>query len=191
MIKALPTHGFRWMTEPELTQWENLPCFLEVDMEYPENPHDLHNDYPLAPERIMVCKVEKLIPNLYHKKKYVHVIHHILKVYKSLGLKVTKIHRGITFQESDWLRPYIELNTELRTKGKNDFEKDFFRLMNNSVFGKTMENIRNKVDIRLVANKKDTRKLISKPNFKHRTIFSEKLIAIHMKKTELVFDKPV
>ena len=83
------------------------------------------------------------------------------------------------------------MNTELRVKAKNEFEKDFFKLMINSVFGKTMENIRNRVDIRLVTNQKDARKLISKPNYQHRTIFSENLVAIHMKKTKLVFNKPV
>ena len=87
-----------------------------------------------------------------------------------------------------WLKPYIELNTNLRTKGKNDFEKD---LMNNSVFGKTMENIRKRVAIRLVTNEKDSKKLISKPNYQHHTIFCENLIAIHMKKEKLVFDKPI
>ena len=169
---------------------DNFPCFLEVDLEYPEYLHDLHNDYPLAPERIMADKVEKVIPNLNNKTKYSN--HYAaLKEYISLGLKVTKIDRGITFQESDWFRPYIELNTELRTKAKNDFEKDFFKLMNNSIYGKTMENIRNRVDIRLVTNEKDARKLLSKPNYKHRTIFCDKLTAFHMKKTELVFIKPV
>ena len=134
MIKALPTHGFRWMSGSELKQWKNLPCIVEVDLEYPENLHDLHNDYPLAPERINVNKVDKLIPNLNNKTKY--VIHHAkLKADISHGLKVTKIHRGITFHESDWLRPYIELNTNLRMKAKTEFEKDFFKLMNNSVFG--------------------------------------------------------
>ena len=83
------------------------------------------------------------------------------------------------------------MNTNLRAKGNNDFEKDFFKLMNNCVFGKTMENIRNRVDIKLVTNEKDAKKLISKPNFKHRTIFCENLVAIHMKKTKLVFNKPV
>ena len=115
-------------------------------MEYPHHLHDLHNDYPLAPERLVVNKVEKLIPNLNDKVKYV-VHHETLKVYESLGLKVTKIHRGITFEESAWLKPYIDLNTNLRAKATNDFEKDFFKLMNNSVFGKTMENIRKRVDV--------------------------------------------
>ena len=141
MSRPLPTHGFRWMSNKDLRNWKNTPCILEVDLEYPTHLHDLHNDYPLAPERIVVNKVEKLIPNLNNKVKYV-VHRETLKLYQSLGLKVTKIHRGITFEESAWLKPYIELNTNLRAKGNNDFEKDFFKLMNNSVFGKTMENIR-------------------------------------------------
>ena len=106
-------------------------------------------------------------------------------------MKITKIHRGITFVESAWLEPYIELNTDLRSEATNDFEKDFFKLMNNSVFGKTMENIRNRVDIRLVTNERDAKKLISRPNFQGRTIFDENLVAIHMKKTKLVFNKPI
>ena len=190
MSKPLPTHGFRWMTNQELKGWKNLPCILEVDLVYPQQLHDLHNDYPLAPERLIVNKVEKLMPNLNDKVKYV-VHHETLKVYESLGLKVTKIHRGITFEESAWLKPYIDLNTNLRAKAANDFEKDFFKLMNNSVFGKTMENIRKRVDVRLVTNEKDAKKLISKPNYQHRTIFCDNLVAIHMKKTKLVFDKPV
>ena len=105
--------------------------------------------------------------------------------------ELTNIHRGIKFEECQWLKEYIDLNTELRTAATNDFEKDFFKLMNNSVFGKTMENIRNRVGIRLVNNKKQTEKLSAKPNFNHCNIFSEDLDAIHMKKTKLVFNKPV
>jgi len=100
-----------------------------------------------------ISKVEKLIPNLNEKKKY--VLHHTnLKQYLDLGLKLTKIHRGISFDEKAWSKPYIELNMNLRSKAKNEFEKDFFKLMNNSVFGKTMENIRNRVNIPLFSNKK-------------------------------------
>ena len=178
------------MKVDELETWEQLSCILEVDLEYPENIHDLHNDYPLAPEQIVVNKVSKLIPNLGNKKKY--VLHYEnLKQYLKLGLKLTHIHRGIKFKESPWLEKYISLNTKLRTEAKNDFEKDFFKLMNNAVFGKTMENIRNRVDVKLVNNKKRAEKLSAKPNFKHCNIFSEDLVAIHMKKTKLDFDKPV
>ena len=190
MCKPLPTKGFRWMEKEELKNWESMPCILEVDLTYPEHLHDLHNDYPLAPERVTVNKVEKLIPNLNDKKNY--VIHHeTLKLYLSLGLKITKIHRGITFEESAWLKPYIDLNTNLRAKATNDFEKDFFKLMNNSVFGKTMENIRNRVDIRLVTRESQAKKLTCKPNYQHHTIFCENLTAVHMKKVSLKFNKPV
>ena len=190
MSKPLPTHGFKWMKVSELETWENHSCILEVYLEYPRSLHDLHSDYPLAPEQIEVNKVNKLIPNLWNKKKY--VIHYEnLKQYLSLGLKLTHIHRGIKSEESQWLKKYIALNTDLRTVAKNEFEKDFFKLMNNSVFGKTMENIRNRVDIKLVNDKKQAEKLSAKPNFKHCNIFSEDLVAIHMKKTKLVFNKPV
>ena len=165
-----------------LGNWENHSCILEVDLEYPKSLHDLHSDYPLAPEQIKVNKVDKLIPNLWNKKKY--VIHYEnLKQYLSLGLELNKIHRGIKFEESQWLEKYITLNIELRTAAANEFEKDFFKLMNNSVFGKTMENIRNRVDIKLVNNKRQAEKLSAKPNFYRCNIFSEDLMAIHMKKT--------
>ena len=193
MSKPLPTQGFKWMRVSELETWENHSCILEVDLEYLRSLHDLQSDYPLAPERVEVNKVDKLIPNLGDKKKY--VIHYEdLKQYLNLGLKLTHIHRGIKFEESQWLKKYIALNTKLRTAAANEFEKDFFKLMNNSVFGNTMENIiniRNRVDIKLVNNKKQAEKLSAKPNFTHCNIFSENLAAIHMKKTELKFNKPV
>ena len=186
MSKNLPTHGFEWMSNDELNDWRSIPSILEVDLEYPRELHDLHNDYPLAPENITPesSTVPKLIPNLNDKVKYI-VHYENLKLYESLGLKITKIHRGIKFEESAWLKKYIDLNTDLRTKATNDFEKDFFKLMNNSVFGKTMESIENRVDIRLVCDEKEALKLTAKPNYDGRTIFDENLIAIHMKKTKL------
>ena len=135
MMKPLPVGDFKWMEEKELKHWKDFPCILEVDLEYPRDLHDLHNDYPLAPERLKIKNVEKLIPNLWDKEKYI-VHHENLKLYLGLGLKVKKIHRGIKFRKKAWMKPYIELNTDLRANGKNDFEKDFFKLMNNSVFGK-------------------------------------------------------
>ena len=190
MSKPLPTHGFKWMKTSELETWELHSCILEVDLEYPKKLHDLHNDYPLAPEQIEANKVKKLIPNLWNKKKY-EIHYENLKQYLNLGLKLTHIHRGIKFEESEWLKPYIDLNTKLRTKANNNFEKDFYKLGNNSIFGKTMENIRNRVDIKLVTDKKKAEKLVAKPNFKHLNIFCEELVAIHMKKSSLKFNKPV
>ena len=174
MSQPLLNYGFEWMSEEELINWRNQPspsgCILEANLEYPKELHDLHNDYPLAPKRLKIGGVEKLIPNLWDKKKCV-VHHEALKQYEALGLKITKIHRGIKFKGAVWLKPYIDLNTSLRAKATNDFEKEFFKLMNNSVFGKTMRNIRNRVDIRLATNEDQARKLIAKPNYHHRTIF--------------------
>ena len=190
MMKPLPVGDFEWMNEEELENWKNIPCILEVDLEYPRELRVLHNDYPVAPERLRINNVEKLIPNLWDKEKYI-VHHENLKLYEELGLKIKKIHRGIKFREEPWMKSYIELNTRLRTEAKNYFEKDFFKLMNNSVFGKTMENIRNRVDVKLVSDRKVAEKLSAKPNFRHCTIFNENLVAVHMKKTKLVFNKLV
>jgi hypothetical protein len=190
MSKSLATRGFKWMNEVQLTNWNNHSCILEVDLEYASELHDLHNCYPVAPESIKIGDVKKLVPNLNNKTKYV-VHYENLKLYERLGLKITKIHRGIMFEESPWLKIYIDLNTKLRSEAKNDFEKDFFKLMNNSVFGKTMENIRNRVDVRLVTSENDAIKLAAKPNYGHCTIFDENLVAIHMRKIILKFDKPV
>ena len=188
MCKPLPTDCFRFMSKEELKNWKSQPCILEVDLKYPEHLNDLHNDYPLAPERVKVNDIEKLIPNLNDKTKYV-IYHETLKLYLSLGLKLTKIHRGITFEECAWLKPYIDLNTDLRAKATNDFEKDFFKLMNNSVFGKTMENIRNRVDIRLVTRESQAKKLTSQPNYQHHTIFSKNLAAVHTRLPRYVYPR--
>ena len=131
----------------------------------------MHNDYPLVPEKLAAstdmllkyCKkiadkyeikvgdVKKLIPNLGSKTNYV-VHYRNLQLYLSLGMKLTKIHRVLKFKQSDWMKKYIDFNTEKRMNAANDFEKDFFKLMINSVYGKTMENLRNRINMRLVNN---------------------------------------
>ena len=200
MSEKLPTHGFKWLLDREIGKlfnnqvlqvWEKIPCILEVDLEYPENLHDLHNDYPFCPEKVK-CKngVEKLIPNLNDKTKYVIHYKNLIQCLRA-GMKLKKIHSGIKFVESEWMKPYIDKNTNLRAMTKNNFEKDFYKLMNNSVFGKTMENLRNRVDVRLVNTKEKLRKLVAKPNFKSRKIFNENLVSVHMKKTSLLMNKPI
>ena len=200
MSQKLPIHSFKWMTDKEIKNlfkvqvvqfWERTPCILEVDLEYPEELHDLHNDYPLCPERVECDKgVKKLIPNLRHKNNYV-VHYKTLMQYLNLGMELKKIHRGIRFTECNFLKPYIDINTKLRIEAKNNFEKDFFKLMNNSVFGKTMENIRNRVNIKLVDTGEQFKKLVAKPNYESRKIFNENLVSVHMKKTSLTMNKPV
>ncbi|XP_022784275.1 uncharacterized protein LOC111324871 [Stylophora pistillata] len=191
MSKNLPTGGFEWVDEKDFGGWENFPCILEVDiLPMEKDLYDHFNHYPLAPENLLVNKVKKLLCTFYGKKKY--IIHHeTLKLYKSLGIKIGKIHRVIRFEESPWMKKYIDLNTSLRAKADNDFEKDFFKRMNNSVYGKTMEIIRKRVDIRLVNSEGKAKKLANKVNFKHCTIFSENLCAFHMGKTQIYFNKPV
>jgi hypothetical protein len=195
MSKYLPYGGFRWSNTniDVLNMLDNSPkgYILEVDLSYPKELHDLHSDLPLAPENnIKNEKLPKLFTTLYDKEKY--VVHYTtLKQYLKQGLKLEKIHRVLEFDQSDWLKVYIDFNTALRTKATNDFEKDFFKLMNNSVFGKTMENIRNRVDIKLCSDKNKVEKLIAKPNFESATIFTENLAAIHMTKTNIVFNKPI
>ncbi len=113
MCRKLPVRDFRWTDTNELGNWKSIPCILEVDLEYPKELHDLHNEYPLALEKMIPTggKVSKLIPNLNDKERY--VLHHEnLKLYTRLGLRITKIHRGITFVEEDFMKPYIDLNTE-------------------------------------------------------------------------------
>ena len=199
MSQKLPTHGFKWLSSGEMEKlfnnqivqvWEKIPCILEVDLEYPKKLHNLHNDYPLCPERVECGNVEKLIPNLRDKKKYVIHYKNLIQCLK-LGMKLKKIHRGIKFVESEFMKSYIDTNTNLRARAKNNFEMDFFKLMNNSVFGKTIENIRNRVDVKLVNTEEKFKKLAAKPNFKSRKIFNENLTSVHMKKTSLTMNKPV
>ena len=204
MSQNLPTHGFKWMKDITLEKVDEIldktnhsmsnngkkGYIFEVDLEYPKNLWEKHNDYPLAPENIKVNGVEKLICHFKPRKNYV-VHYRNLRLYLEMGMKITAVHRGISFYRSPWMEPYIRKNTELRKTAANSFEKDFFKLMNNSVFGKTIENIRKRQNIHLVDNRKKALKLSSRPNFDRCTIFDKNLIAVHMKKTEVYFNKPV
>ena len=217
MSQYLPTGNFKWLSLKQIektnlgkyTENSEKGLILEVDLEYPQELHDLHNDYPLGPEKIKVAKdmlsdyckkiadkfnissglVHKLIPTLNDKKIY--ILHYRnLQSYLSLGLKLKKIHRVLQFDQSPWLKQYIDFNTQKRTHAKNSFEKDFFKLMNNSVFGKTMENIRKRVDVRLVTSKEKLLKLASKPTYVSSKIFNENLVAVHKIKETLTMNRP-
>ena len=217
MSQYLPTGNFKWLSQKRIkktnlgkyTENNKKRLILEVDLEYPQELHNLHNDFPLGPEKIKVAKdmlsdyckqiadkfnissglVHKLIPTLNDKEKY--ILHYRnLQLYLSLGLKLKKIHRVLQFNQSPWLKQYNDFNTQKRTNAKNNFEKDFFKLMNNSVFGKTMENIRKRVDVRLVTNKDKLLKLTSKPTYVSSKIFNENLVAVHKIKETLTMNRP-
>ena len=169
----------------------------------------MHNDYPVCPEKVKISKnmlsayfkkiaekynisiglVSKLIPTLRDKEEY--VLHYCnLQLYLDLGLKIKKVRRVLNFDQSPWLKQYIDFNTEKRKHAKNSFEKDFFKLINNGVFGKTMENLRKRVDVRLVTNEKKLDKLTSKPTYVRSKIFNENLMAVHKVKERLTLNRP-
>ena len=157
-------------------------------MEYPKQLFRSHKELPFLPERRKLEKVEKLVCSIEDKEKY--VIHiRALKQALNHGLVLKDVHRVIKFNQEAWLKPYIDMNTKLRTEAKNEFEKDFFKLMNNSVFGKTMENVRKHRDIKLVTTEKRRIKLVSKPNDHTTKNFSDNLLAMEMKKTKVKINK--
>ena len=195
----MPVRDFKWSNKLDKFTDEFIKNYdknsdkgyiLEVDAEYPKDLHKLHSDLPFLPERRKIRKIEKLICCLEDKENYVtHIV--ALKQALNHGLKLSKVHRVIEFRQEEWLKPYIEINTKLRMQAKNDFEKDFFKLMNNSVFGKTMENVRNHRDIKLVTTDKRRSILASEPNYHSTKYISKDLLIMEMKKVEVKMNKPI
>ena len=157
---------------------------------YNEKLHELHNDLPFLPERMKIEKFEKLVANLHDKFEYVALIRN-LKQALNHGLVLKKVHKLIKFNQNAWLKPYIDVNTDLRKEAKNIIEKDFFKLMNNIVFGKTIENVRKHRDIKLVTTETRRNYLVSQRNYHTTKLFTENVLAIEMKKTEIIMNKPV
>ena len=163
---------------------------LEVDIEVPKHLHNLYQDFAFLPERKKINRIGKLVTTLEDKEKY---ILHISALKQALdhGYLLKKVHRLIKFRQVAWMKPYIDMNTKLRKDAKNEFEKDFFKLMNNSVFGKTMENVRKHRDIKLVVTNARRKKLVSEPNYHKCKQFSENLMPIEMRKTHVLMNKPI
>ena len=139
---------------------------------------------------IKVGGVKKLVPNLRDKEK--NIVHYInLQLYLKLGIKLTNVHKVLKFKQSNWLKEYIEFNTEKRKNAVNNFEKEFFKLLINCIYGKTMENLRKRISIKLINNDKDYVRCVSKPNLISQKIFSKHFIAVHQTKSVLTLDKPI
>lgn len=199
MIKKLPYSGFQWvdpLTEDFIMNYEESNekgYTLEVDLHYPKELHDVHNDYPLAPEKIKLGICEKLCGTFYDKKDYVVDIRN-LQFYLKQGMKLIKVNRVIEYNHKTWLKPWIDFNTEKRKKAKNDFEKDYFKLMNNSVFGKTMENVRGRINLKVAFDDVYQKKYQSKPNWKSTKpyhIDNKTFSIMNLSKTTVNLDKPI
>ena len=198
MINNLPGHGFKWKNGEDFTlekidklaKKDKTGYLLEVDVEYPKELHENHNELPFLVKKMKIGREEKLVPNPKDQKEYVVHIKPLDQALKH-GLKLKKVHLVIKFRQSKWMKAYVMLNTRLRKDAKNEFEKDFFKLMNNNVLGETMENIRNDKDMKLVTSDKKSLKYVMKPNFKGNRPFSKHLFAGEMRKTKLKMNKPV
>ena len=199
MSQKLSVNGFNWIKDVTVIDKKFIKNYdedsdkgyiLEVDVKYPKKLHDLHSDLPFLPKRMKINKCKKLVCNLRNKKKYVV---HIRSLKQALNhrLKLKKVHRIIEFNQEAWLETYIDMNAELRKIAKNDFKKDSFKLMNNAVFGKTIENVRKHRDIKLVTTDKKRSKLVSEPNYHTINCISENLSIIEMRRTKVKMNKPI
>ena len=228
MSQALPIGNFKWSKERDINKLirayatsESQGCIVKCDLHYPHELHDEHNDYPLAPERLLVrdemlspYQIElkaklgigadtlpKLVPNFRDKVGYVCDIRN-LSYYLDKGLDITKIHKVITFDQRPWMRDYITFNTDRRKEAKNEFEKDFYKLMSNSCFGKTMENLRERVNMRFFSSNshwgknrtvhlRTIERNCASPLYKGHTIYNNDLAAIHLKRKSVCLNKPI
>ncbi|KAJ8913149.1 hypothetical protein NQ315_006067 [Exocentrus adspersus] len=206
MSEYLPYGEFEFLEANEIENLDimNISDNAEVgyifdcDLEYPTYLHQLHSDLPLAPQHMTPpipsrSKLKKLLLTLYPKNNYV-VHYRNLKMYLKHGLRLKKINRVLRFKQSPWLKKYIDLNTTLRQQAKNDFDKNFYKLMINSVYGKLMENVRKYRDVRMTTKwegRYGAQNYIAKPNFHSCSIFDDDMIIIEMNKLEILFNKPI
>ena len=220
MCKPLPTGQFRWVDLAQDSRFVDAPTllaypsegstgvFIEVDLDYPEHLHPAHNDLPLAPEKIIVSRAhvspfqsqmadelglnlggEKLVTSLSPKRNMVLHIKNIQQ-YLKLGLELIKVHRVLEFNQSPWLKGYIEKNIEGRRQAKSSFMKNFYKLMINSIFGKTIEDVLNYRDIHICLEGKKFNKLVSNPLFKRASIHSSNFVTVELQKAVHKMNRP-
>lgn len=216
----LPEKDFRWLTEEECLSLDILHAdldsdigyLLEVDLHYPEHLHDSTSDLPFAPEKSKLSQqnftqfqsdqykqaygdmrypgYEKLLLTVWDKENY--IVHaRLLQFYLQQGMVLRKIHGGIKFTQSSFLKPYISFNSRMRQEATNNFEKDYYKLKNNSLYGKMVENVRRRMNFRLCNTPEQVEKLSSAPRFQSSIIFNENLVGVHLAKEMIVLDKPV
>lgn len=219
MSKKLPSGDFRWLDRSEIDSLDiyavsddsDIGYILQVDLHYPKRLHDLHSDYPLAPERRCVThnmlspfskrlyeklniqstsSVEKLLTTLDDKQNYVLHIQN-LKLYLSLGLELKAVHKVLCFKQSAWLKPFIDFNTHKRQEAVNSFEKDLYKLMNNAIYGKSLENVRKRIDFQLVSSERRLLKLASTPRLKRMIRYTDDLVGLSLRYKSIVLSRPI
>ena len=215
--QPLPVGNFRFLDDDEVRNFDldsievdaEVGYIVECDLEYPAHLHDLHNDYPMAPEHLTVTREmlspyavrlldpsrpwrpsKKLVPNLMDKKNYV-AHYRNLQLYTKHGLKVTKIHRVLSFKQKAWLKPWIDLCNEQRRAARSDFESDLAKLQANATFGKTLEQVRHRVNIRLIADPNKAMKAVAKPSFRQSEIVNQDLVMVRAARTKVTLNKPI
>ena len=208
MQKMMPRGNYRWNSEitvKQILENSNIGYFVEVDLKYPQHLHDLHNGLPLAPEKrsirsswlspfaqsfgIKPNKTPKLIETLLDRKNYV-CHYENLKFYIKHGLIVEELHRVCEFNQSKWLGVYIEKNTVMRKQATNDFEKNFYKLMSNGCFGKTMENLRKRSKVKFVSNPQQAEAFAQRATFKSFQYIRQDLVCVSFKNSSVVWTKP-
>ena len=213
--EPLPVGDFKFLTADEISQLNIMTVtddsptgnIIDCDLEYPAHLHDMHSDYPLAPEHFVVKSemlspfarnlqgkgwkpMGKLIPNLYGKTHYV-THYRNLQCYVEQGLVLTKIHRILSFTQRPWLKPWIDLCTSQRQNAQSDFEADLAKLQANATFGKTMEQVRNRVKIRLIADDTKLLKAVSKPSYQQAQIINPDLVMVRAARQKVRLNKPI
>ena len=212
MVQAQPISDFEWVDptsfsiERDLGSEDGIGYALEVDLEYPEELHDDHADFPLAPEQMWIHHQDlsgyqkQFVPQTYYSKKLCqtlkdktsYVLHwRNLKLYMELGMRVTALRRVMRFKESAWMAPYIMQNTELRKQATSTFHKDLFKLLNNSIFGKSMQNNRKQRQVELLTTEERAQKVVAKPHLKAWEALDESLVLAELKKPVVKLDRPI
>ena len=219
MMQFLPYKGFRWLSPKEIDNFDvqnvavnsKLGYILQVDLQYPFELHDAHNMLPLAPEKMKIQyndlspfvrnvvdllkikvsdKILKLVPNLRDKSNY--ILHYRnLQFYLQKGMHLTNIHKILCFKQKPWMRRYIDFNTQKRQLAASTFDRNFFKLMTNAVYGKSLENQKKRIDFRLVSDSKRCQTLLNKPHFHSIKIFNSNLIGVQMRRPVINLDKPI
>jgi len=215
--EPLPVGNFRFLDEIEIEKFSldsiaadaSIGYIIECDLSYPDHLHDAHNDYPMAPEHLTVTRAilsdyavslldpdrpwepsKKLVPNLLNKTKYV-AHYRNLQLYTKHGVVITKIHRILSHTQRAWLKPWIDLCNEQQKAARSEFESDLAKLQANATFGKTMEQARNRVNVRLIADPNKLLKAVAKVSFRESEIINQDLVMVRGARTKITLNKPI